>query len=136
MPARAPRPGDVYRDRKSGHLQLFVRTEVRGGTSVETGSGPEDPDYLFVVAIPEHRHFGTRWLRAGEPLPEALELVVNAGADARVEELEAQVRYLEAEKLALAAVMKAAIGALPMKVAAHLRAQYAKARDVALERTA
>ena len=135
MTNRAPQTGDVYRD-EDGHLCLYVRTEKRPGRSIETGAEPDEPEHLFVVAMPEIRHFSTRWLRAGQPLPETLELAVNAGAEKRIEELEDEVRELRAERHALVAAMKAAVASVPVPVANNLRRIYREQKGRVLTREA
>jgi hypothetical protein len=137
MPSRTPNPDEVYRD-EAGCLLLYVRTEKRPGPSVWSGAGADDREHFFVGV--NGRNPVHKWYLAEDrerrPLPVPLELVLNAGAEARVAELEEQVRTLEAERSALTAVMKTAVGALPQDVAAHLRKTYAQTRGHMLTRSA
>lgn len=134
MPNRTPRSGDAYRD-ENGNLLLFVRTEKRPGTSAWTGAGPDDHEHYFIGVHADKRTDFHKWYLAdgGRPLPESLELVVNAGADHRIDELERQARELEAERAALVECMKTAVGVVPVPVANHLREVYRKHRGEALK---
>ena len=133
MQNRTPRHGDVYRDEK-GHIWLFVAEGNRHGRAYHEGQDPGDLEWRFVVTVPESRVYATRDHPADRPLPSRLELVVNAGAEDRIAELETQAAELKAERAALASAMKAAIGAVPPAVANHLREVYRQTRGAILSK--
>lgn len=122
---RTPKFGEVYRD-DDGSIWLFFAEGDRHRRGYVSARPPCELEWRFYVVSPDGVA-GTVCHPADKPLPEKLELVLDAGARQRAEKAEGEATQAKRERAALVVALRRAVGVVPVAVANELRAAYRQA---------